>query len=1118
MTKNYPKFLLMLVLTFGFTVHAQEKHSLKPHDEKPKKFSGLVKLDKSRSKSASTPKAIFNDRVELDSESDFNLLERQTESEFVHKRFQQTFEGIPVEFAKPTIHEKNGTPVSISGEFYAVKDVKTSPTISKSAAFSKAIAHIGATHYLWEYADASKEISYAKPEGELVILPLTSDKNTELKLAYKFDIYATQPLSRGMLYIDAKSGKPLFYNSIIKHAHTFGFVGNMPVTVKTKEEADTAFDDMAAGMYVTASAQTRYSGTQTIETALSGSSYILSDSTRKVYTRDAKNQAPGNSYPYISNYDQFTDNDNNWTTAEHSANKDNAALDAHWGAMMTYDYFKNVQGRNSYDNNGTQIRSYVHVDQNYDNAFWNGSVMSYGDGSSNGAEGNGYFDALTSIDVAAHEIGHAVCTYTADLAYQKESGGMNEGFSDIWGAVVEHYAKGNGNDLSPAAKIWLIGDEIDRRNGSAALRSMSDPKSLGQPDTYGGSYWVNPNCTPTSNNDYCGVHTNSGVLNHWFYLVTAGGSGSNDVGDVYDVAGIGISKAANITYRTESVYLSANSTYANARSYSIQAAIDLYGAGSAEEQAVTNAWYAVNVGEAYGGGGSSTYCTSAGNSVSDEYIGRVQLEGIDNASGATSGYTDFTAVSTSLTKGASATITITPTWTGTVYSEGYAVWIDYNQNESFDDSGELVFSRSATTSSSISGSFTVPTSALDGETRMRVSMKYNGIPSSCESFSYGEVEDYTVVFGGGGSTADTQAPSVPAGLAASNITETTADLSWNASSDNVGVTGYDVYEGSTLLGTITGTSANITGLTAATTYSFSIRAKDAAGNISASSSTVSVTTTGGSTGGGANDTLIASYFESGWDGWSDGGSDCARYSGSRSSEGSYSIYIRDNSGTASSMTSSAVNLTPYDNVEITFSFYSYSMENGEDFWVRYNSGSGWQTVAAYARGTSFNNNTYYTATINMSSADYSFTNGAQFRFQCDASANNDLIYIDEVVITGTSGAGVMPNSLVETGTVQTFGGNMDGNADFEGDFTIYPNPAADFAEVKLMLDIEDSPINVKLSVYDIRGSVVLSKSYTEVTDDVFGEKLDVSQLKSGIYFVEITSDNGMLETQKLIKN
>ncbi len=208
------------------------------------------------------------------------------------------------------------------------------------------------------------------------------------------------------------------------------------------------------------------------------------------------------------------------------------------------------------------------------------------------------FDALTSIDVAAHEIGHAVTEKTANLAYQKESGAMNEGFSDIWGASVEHYAKGNGSDTSPDAKIWLIGDEIDRRSGSAALRSMSNPNSQGQPDTYGGTYWVNVNCTPTQYNDYCGVHTNSGVLNYWFYLSVVGGNGTNDKGNTYNVSGIGMNKAQLIAFRTLT-YLSANSTFANARTAAIQASTELYGSCSLETQAVTNAWYAVGVGAAF---------------------------------------------------------------------------------------------------------------------------------------------------------------------------------------------------------------------------------------------------------------------------------------------------------------------------------------------------------------------------------------------------------------------------------------------------------------------------------------------------------------------------------------
>ncbi|MBC8883787.1 fibronectin type III domain-containing protein [Flavobacterium piscinae] len=123
---------------------------------------------------------------------------------------------------------------------------------------------------------------------------------------------------------------------------------------------------------------------------------------------------------------------------------------------------------------------------------------------------------------------------------------------------------------------------------------------------------------------------------------------------------------------------------------------------------------------------------------------------------------------------------------------------------------------------------------------MRVSMKYNGTPTACETFSYGQVEDYTVNLVVG--TTDTTAPSAPTNLIASGTTQTTTNLSWNASTDNVGVTGYDVYSGTTLLGTVATTTAGITGLTASTTYTFSVRAKDAAGNISSSSNTVNVTT------------------------------------------------------------------------------------------------------------------------------------------------------------------------------------------------------------------------------------------------------------------------------------
>lgn len=147
-----------------------------------------------------------------------------------------------------------------------------------------------------------------------------------------------------------------------------------------------------------------------------------------------------------------------------------------------------------------------------------------------------------------------------------------------------------------------------------------------------------------------------------------------------------------------------------------------------------------------------TYCASKGNSVADEYINRVQLGTINNTSGPNAGYGNFTAQSTDLARSSSNTITITPGWSGTKYNEGYSVWIDYNKDGDFVDAGEQVYTRSATKTTPVSGSFTVPSTAALGSTRMRVSMKYNAIPTSCETFSYGEVEDYSVNITAGGAT------------------------------------------------------------------------------------------------------------------------------------------------------------------------------------------------------------------------------------------------------------------------------------------------------------------------------------------------------------------------------
>lgn len=829
MKKKLPKIIATAaIFTFSFTSFAQVATD-KQVSQKSVSENGqpsLITFNEKSTYKGSDSQKVFKEQLGLKDTQTFAKVRTESDKQgYTHERFQLYEQGIKVEFANYTLHSKDGKLVSMNGEYYDIENVKTTPSLSAQEAFNKALSHIHANEYLWEKPQDAIEMGYEKPKGELVLLPdmeeqgekRTTDK---VHLAYKFDIYATKPLSRGDLYIDAQTGKALFYNATIKHLNDNVHAKKSSSLTNNKE---TSASKMAI---VAANAATRYSGTQTIQTTLSGSSYILSDTSRGLGIQ-TYNSARTATYPTTN----FTDADNNWTAAEYNnTNKDNGALDAHWGAEMTYDYWSAVHGRNSFDNAGAKIKSYVHYNlvaagyPNNNNAFWNGSVMTYGDGT-----GTGGFDILTSMDVAGHEIGHAVCTYTANLAYQKESGAMNEGFSDIWGACIEYRA-------APTKSTWLVGEDIERRSGHAALRSMSDPNSEGQPDTYGGTYWVNVNCTPTNNNDQCGVHTNSGVLNHWFYILTVGKTGTNDIGNAYNVTGIGIDKAAKIAFRLEDFYLSSNSTYANARTSGIQSAIDLYGAGSAEVIATTNAFYAVGIGAAYSGStdtvapsaptnlaaagttgtttnltwtastdnvavtgydiyqgatlkGSSattsytvtgltpltaytfsvkakdaagnvsassstvnvtttatsiTYCASQGNSAADEKIGKVVFGTISNTSTGATGYENYTAVSTNASRGTAYTITITPSWTSTIYNEGYGVFIDYNQDGDFSDSGETVWTKAASKTTPVTGTITIPATATLGTTRMRVSLKYNAIPTSCEAFSYGQVEDYTV--------------------------------------------------------------------------------------------------------------------------------------------------------------------------------------------------------------------------------------------------------------------------------------------------------------------------------------------------------------------------------------
>lgn len=632
---------------------------------------------------------------------------------FTHQKFAQYYQGIRVEHADYTVHAKGGTVESISGDFERISKLSTTPGMSATAALTQALASVGARKYMWQTTEADAA-SYA-PKGELVIVRDTRNSSTgPLVLAWKFDVYAQQPISRAYVYVHASTGEVVLTDAIIKHT-------------------------AATGTFATA-----YSGSRSINDGTTTGGYFLREGTRGAGI-ETYNCKKGNSYTSATD---FVDADNNWTAGEYNnANFDNVSGDAHAGAQATYDYWKNVHGRNSYDNAGAKIKSYVHFDDTpgdgvgYENAYWNGSVMTYGDGATR-------FRPLTALDVCGHEIGHAVCEKTANLTYSNESGAMNEGLSDIWGASIEAYAVASLGFTSGGVKAkstWLIGEEIDKQQ--AALRSMSDPRSLSQPALYKGQYWY----AGTADNG--GVHTNSGVLNYWYYLISVGKTGSNELGNSFAVAGLGLDAAAKITFRMESVYMIAGSTYANARTYSIQAATDLYGAGSTQVQAVTNAWYAVGVGAAYSGGTTpppttATYCTSKGTSQAYEYIDLVQLGSINRTSGADGGYYNGTALNTNVAAGSSQTMTLSFGYTGTVYTEYVGVYVDWNQNGTFETAERMDYG-SAASGGNLTSTWTVPTTAKNGKTRLRVVMSDNSATTACNTYSYGETEDYSITVTGG---------------------------------------------------------------------------------------------------------------------------------------------------------------------------------------------------------------------------------------------------------------------------------------------------------------------------------------------------------------------------------
>jgi Zn-dependent metalloprotease len=333
----------------------------------------------------------------------------------------------------------------------------------------------------------------------------------------------------------------------------------------------------------TGTGHTVYSGTVTLGTTQSGSTYNLTDGARgghKTYNLNRGTSGTGT---------LFSGPDDVWGNGSPS-NLESAAADAHYGAALTWDYYKNVHGRSGIRGDGVAAYSRVHYGNNYVNAFWSDSCfcMTYGDGASNA-------NPLTSIDVAAHEMTHGLTSNTAGLVYSGESGGLNEATSDIFGATVEFYAA-NSSDVGD----YLIGEEINIRGDGTPLRYMDKPSRDGSSKDawYSGIGSID-------------VHYSSGPANHFFYLLSEGSGTKTINGVTYDsptsdglpVTGIGRAKAEKIWFRALTTKFTSTTNYAGARTGTLAAAGELYGTTSAEYKAVQDAWAGVNVGTRSGGGG-----------------------------------------------------------------------------------------------------------------------------------------------------------------------------------------------------------------------------------------------------------------------------------------------------------------------------------------------------------------------------------------------------------------------------------------------------------------------------------------------------------------------------------
>ncbi|MFF7490022.1 M4 family metallopeptidase [Streptomyces luteogriseus] len=459
----------------------------------------------------------------------------------VHTRYERTYDGLPV----------------LGGDL-VVKAAKSGAT--------KAV--VKATRAAIKPATTTAAVSAAKAAKQALAAAKADDaRSADVDKAPRKVIWAA-------------SGKPvLAYETVVGGLQKDGTPNELHVVT----DAATGAKLYEYQGIETGTGNTMYSGTVTLGTTQSGSTYNLTDGARgghKTYNLNRGTSGTGT---------LFSGPDDVWGNGSPS-NAETAGADAHYGAALTWDYYKNVHGRSGIRGDGVGAYSRVHYGNNYVNAFWSDSCfcMTYGDGSGN-------THPLTSIDVAGHEMTHGVTSNTAGLVYSGESGGLNEATSDIFGSTVEFYAN-NSSDVGD----YLIGEEIDINGDGSPLRYMDKPSKDGasKDSWYSGIGSID-------------VHYSSGPANHFFYLLSEGSGTKTINGVTYNsatsdglpVTGIGRDKAEKIWFRALTTKFTSNTNYAGARTGTLAATGELYGTDSAEYKAVQDAWAGINVGTRSGGGG-----------------------------------------------------------------------------------------------------------------------------------------------------------------------------------------------------------------------------------------------------------------------------------------------------------------------------------------------------------------------------------------------------------------------------------------------------------------------------------------------------------------------------------